>query len=59
MHRGSLLHYVLGLAKERWLKSGGWMNQSEYNETDHSYSNLPIYYPDFPDHEDMAGPHEG
>ena len=34
------------------------MNQSGYNESDHSFSNLPIYYPDFPDHEDLEGPHE-
>ena len=57
VHRGSLLHYILGLAKAAWLeRGGGWMNQSKYDEEDHSFSNdVPIYYPDIPD---TAGPHE-
>ena len=65
VYRGSLLHYIMEMAKDDWLKLDStnetlvsWMNRATYNETDHRFFNLPIYYPEFPDHEDQAGPHE-
>ena len=72
MHRGSLLHYILGLAKAEWLARGGeWKNQSMYDEKDHSFSNDVgaghVFLGQgpttdlpiyYPDISDTAGPHE-